>query len=109
GSIRSRAMRHVTYRESGFVLLDDKIFDSRTVGSPVAVSHQVGDGAKHLGAVIGDAAQIALYKVCAQPPRRKVCGFDFDFLGAENQEVIRLLGHRSIAPILTDLPLAALS
>src|SRR5262245_13142244 len=102
-------MRRIPYGELGPALLDGEIFDPRAIGAPVAIPDQIGDGTKHFDAIVGNGAKIAIYEIGGQPARNEVHRLDFDFRGPENKEMIRLPGHRSIAPISIGLPLSALS
>ncbi len=60
GRIRAFATRLIGDGKAGVVLFNVQIMDFRVIGSPVAIPHQIGDGAQNLNAVIFDGAKIAV-------------------------------------------------
>lgn len=83
--VRPGAACRIADRECVCALVDDKVCQFGLVGAPVAVAHDIGDGAQHFSAAMADGAQIAVDEIGAEHARTQPDRLSFDRVRAIEQ------------------------
>jgi hypothetical protein len=101
-------VRDIADRKSIIPLVDLQVGDLWGIGTPVAVAHEIGHGSQHFDTVIGNGAKIAATQIGGQPAGLQAYWRRLDLFCSIDQDCIDSRAHRSIDPISTAWPLAAL-